>query len=139
MIVVIDSPHAGTYYGGTVAAPIFKRIADDALRHLGVPPSIDPLPAVLVARADATAAETPRLQPAVVEMPTDAVPDVAGLSARDAITTLARAGLRPRLTGDGFVVGQSPVAGAPLLKGADVRLVLGRLEARREPEVGPKP
>jgi len=139
MIVVIDSPHAGTYYGGTVAAPIFKRIADDALRHLGVPPSIDPPPAVLVARADATAAETPRLQPAVVEMPTDAVPDVAGLSARDAITTLARAGLRPRLTGDGFVVGQSPAAGAPLQKGADVRLVLGRLEARREPEVGPKP
>jgi beta-lactam-binding protein with PASTA domain len=72
-------------------------------------------------------------------MPTDAVPDVAGLSAREAITTLARVGLRPRLTGDGSVVGQNPAAGAPLQRGADVRLVLGRLQARREPEVGPKP
>jgi len=38
IIVVIDSPHANGYYGGTVAAPIFSRVMDDALRLLDVPP-----------------------------------------------------------------------------------------------------
>ncbi len=50
IIVVIDSPHAKGYYGGTVAAPIFKRIAEESLRHLGIGPTINPAPPVLVAR-----------------------------------------------------------------------------------------
>ena len=52
IIVVIDSPHANGYYGGTVAAPIFKRIAEESLRHLGIGPTINPAPPVLVARND---------------------------------------------------------------------------------------
>ena len=34
IVVVIDSPHGkNLYYGGSVAAPIFQRIADAAPRH----------------------------------------------------------------------------------------------------------
>jgi len=36
--VMIDEPSAGKYYGGQVAAPVFSRIAGDALRALRVPP-----------------------------------------------------------------------------------------------------
>ena len=36
IIVVVDSPHGVPAYGGTVAAPIFQRIAEQALRHYGV-------------------------------------------------------------------------------------------------------
>ncbi len=36
--VMIDEPSAGQHYGGQVAAPIFSRIAGDALRALRVPP-----------------------------------------------------------------------------------------------------
>ena len=50
IIVVIDSPHGNGYYGGTVAAPIFKRIAEPAMRYLGIAPTINPAPPVLVAR-----------------------------------------------------------------------------------------
>jgi cell division protein FtsI (penicillin-binding protein 3) len=49
ILVVIDTPKGGSYYGGLVAAPIFKKIAEAALRYAGVPPSISPLPPVLVA------------------------------------------------------------------------------------------
>ena len=35
-IVVVDEPRAGTYYGGTVAAPAFRQIAERALIHLKV-------------------------------------------------------------------------------------------------------
>jgi cell division protein FtsI/penicillin-binding protein 2 len=35
ILVVIDHPTVGGYYGGVVAAPAFQRIATAALRHLG--------------------------------------------------------------------------------------------------------
>lgn len=36
--VMIDEPRAGEYYGGTVAAPVFARVMEGALRMLDVPP-----------------------------------------------------------------------------------------------------
>ena len=39
ILVVIDEPR-GEHYGGTVAAPVFREIAEATLRYLGVPPSI---------------------------------------------------------------------------------------------------
>ena len=36
--VMVDSPHAGQYYGGLVAAPIFSSVMGGALRLLGVAP-----------------------------------------------------------------------------------------------------
>jgi cell division protein FtsI (penicillin-binding protein 3) len=36
--VMIDEPSAGQYYGGAVAAPVFSRVAAEALRLLGVAP-----------------------------------------------------------------------------------------------------
>ena len=35
ILVVIDTPRAGSVYGGAVAAPVFKRIADGLLRQHG--------------------------------------------------------------------------------------------------------
>jgi cell division protein FtsI/penicillin-binding protein 2 len=41
MIVMLDDPHP-SYYGGTVAAPVFKAVMEDALLYLGyVPRSLD--------------------------------------------------------------------------------------------------
>jgi cell division protein FtsI (penicillin-binding protein 3) len=37
ILVVIDEPK-GKYYGGTVAAPVFRRIAREALNYLNIPP-----------------------------------------------------------------------------------------------------
>lgn len=39
MVVVIDSPSVGKYYGGLVAAPVFSRVAGESLRVLDVPPN----------------------------------------------------------------------------------------------------
>ena len=44
ILVVIDTPRAGSYYGGPVAGPIFKRIAEAALQYAGVPPTVNPAP-----------------------------------------------------------------------------------------------
>jgi cell division protein FtsI (penicillin-binding protein 3) len=37
ILVVIDEPQR-KYYGGTVAAPVFRRIAREALHYLNIPP-----------------------------------------------------------------------------------------------------
>ena len=60
IIVVIDSPHARGYYGGPIAGPVFQRIAEATLRHLGVPPTLNAPPPVLVARRT----EQPEIQTA---------------------------------------------------------------------------
>ena len=54
IVVVVDSPHGVSAYGGTVAAPIFQRIAEQALRHYGVQRTID-APPPLDRRAPAAA------------------------------------------------------------------------------------
>lgn len=37
IVVMIDEPRRGGYYGGVVAAPVFSSIAEDVLRYLRVP------------------------------------------------------------------------------------------------------
>ena len=137
IVVVIDSPHAGSYYGAVVSAPVFKRIAEATLRHLGIGPTLNAPPPVIVARHDSAPNEmTPvpvlasSSQQVVASTPAGLMPDLHGLSARDAIRALSQIGLTPRrLDGDGFVVEQSPRAGATLARGEACVLKLGRRPA----------
>lgn len=50
-IVVLNDPQGGDYWGGSVAAPVFARIAAQALRYLRVPPSVPAAPRVPPAAA----------------------------------------------------------------------------------------
>jgi cell division protein FtsI (penicillin-binding protein 3) len=129
VLVVIDTPRNGAYYGGIVSGPVFKRIAEVAIRHVGIPRTIDPEAPVLVARSASPGSARPVTfvapgRASTPPTPDGLMPDLRGLSARAAVRTLARVGLVPRLKGDGFVAAQSPVAGSPLdLAGAvDLRL-----------------
>ncbi len=143
MIVVIDSPHGsnGTH-GGSVAAPIWRRIAEPSLPYLGIVPDDAPESQVMViARADeGLAAETPRpadvIQPTmslVAVGPSGQMPDVTGMSAREAVRRLVKAGVSARVSGDGFVRSQDPPAGTPLEAGMVCRLVLDRSAIRQVP------
>ena len=136
IVVVIDSPHGkNLYYGGSVAAPIFQRIADASLRHYGVPPSIDAAPPVLVARRDVPRerpASGPAESPAIVKLAGGTTgsaavfPDLRGLGARDALRVLTRLGVTPRLHGAGTVVEQDPAAGGSFEPGEVATLRLER-------------
>jgi cell division protein FtsI (penicillin-binding protein 3) len=131
VIVVIDSPRANGYYGGAVAAPIFKRIAEASLRQLGIPPTINPAPPVLLTRRDEETLTPTPVRAAMVERalaPARAgvMPDLRGFSARDAVRTLTTVGMTARLSGSGFVIEQSPAAGSALVRGDVCTLTLGR-------------
>jgi cell division protein FtsI (penicillin-binding protein 3) len=137
MVVVIDAAKGPNGdHGGTVAAPIFKNIAEPALRYLAVAPTINPAPPVLVAR-HGSAGSTPSSsafddQPVislVAEETPGTVPDLRRLSAREATQRLARLGLTARIAGDGFVVAQDPPPGTPLESVHVCRLTLDRSPA----------
>ena len=53
MIVMIDEPSAGEYYGGAVSAPVFSSVMEGALRLLNIPPDQEAQPP-LVAVKDGT-------------------------------------------------------------------------------------
>ena len=68
--------------------------------------------------------------PNVIAMPahmTEAgLPDLRGMSAREALRELARVGLTAKMQGTGVVVEQDPPAGSPFEPGATCTLVLNR-------------
>jgi membrane peptidoglycan carboxypeptidase len=118
ILIVIDRPRSGSHYGGAVAAPVFKRIAEAALRQWGVPPTIDPLPPVILAddrEPTVRRPAAPAISPASVPLGGQALmPDVRGLSLRTAVRTLADAGLETSVSGSGLVVDQTPAPGEPI-------------------------
>lgn len=133
IIVVLDSPHGGAYSGGSVSGPIFQRIAQAALRHFGIVPTVNAPPPVLVAR-HREQQEFQRTKgrdiAAIVQVGgfdgTHDFPDLRGLSAREALRVLTKIGLAARLHGNGVVTAQTPVAGVPFDLGATCELWLER-------------
>jgi cell division protein FtsI (penicillin-binding protein 3) len=137
--VFLDEPR-GEYYGGEVAAPAFKEIAEYALRALEVQPA--PAQARRPPPAPAAQPEAARLDDDVVATASvDAaagapdpgtglvvVPALAGLPARKAVRTLEQSGLAAALRGSGRVVDQSPPPGRAVGRGTKVRM---RLEPAR--------
>ena len=148
--VFIDEPQ-GEIYGGEVAAPPFREIAEYALKMLGVPPQAPPPSAAAPAGAPATlpvasAVRRPAAAPAPAAEPEPepagpppvdvaarrvagttggvAVPALAGLPARAAVRALEALDLGADLTGSGRVVSQMPRPGRVVERGARVKITL---------------
>ena len=104
-VVVIDEPPRDLYYGGQVAAPVFREIVLDLMRRReGV---IGPIEGPVAARPPAV--------PAVI------APDLTLLPARQAERRLRDFGLRARFEGQGpRVLFQTPGAGQPVDRGGSV-------------------
>ena len=121
ILVVVDEPE-GVTYGGLVAAPVFSRIAEQSLRHLGVSPTEsvrqlalpeivfqDPVPAALTNMAGVRQEGS---------MPT--MPDCVGMSSRQVLQTMERVGLNIKLKGSGRVVEQHPSPHRAIQYGSEV-------------------
>ena len=117
ILVVIDEPK-GEHYGGVVAAPVFREIAEGTLRYLGVPPSI-PARSIGVT-PPLLAAFSQHRRPAA----TSGVPDLRGLDARAAIARAVASGLTVQAIGSGVVISQKPEPGEALPPDRKVRLNL---------------
>ena len=107
VLVIIDDPTLGSYYGGQIAAPVAGRIFSQLMRYLHIEPSSDPL-----AGMDIVPAEQPKHKPQKVfqgEVPSGKVvmPDFVGLSLREAARKAADSGLTFESEGSGVAAYQS--------------------------------
>jgi cell division protein FtsI (penicillin-binding protein 3) len=144
ILVSLDTPRGEHNEGGDVAAPVFARIAEQALAHLAVPPE-DPDRALRMAayRPDASAVPA-AYHPAPAPPPTGPVeptrmPDLRGLSAREAATLAARQGLIVELKGSGRVVAQTPEPGTELEATMTCVLTLSRSSGQGAGPAGEAP
>jgi len=120
ILVVLDEPR-GEHYGGTVAAPVFREIAEGTLRYLGVAPS---LPSRTIG---VTEPQLAAFSQSGAGQKHSGVPDLRGLDARAAVARAVSSGLAVRTIGSGVVTSQEPQPGGALPR--DRRMTL-RLEAR---------
>jgi cell division protein FtsI (penicillin-binding protein 3) len=135
MLVLLDEPRT-EQWGSEAAAPIFAAIGREALRHLNVLPR-DTVPVQIVRPEPPPAAEPATLplggllRPVALGGAVDGVmPDLRGLSLRQALEALAPLDVRLELAGRGVLVAQSPAPGTPLPPGATCRLTLAPAPAR---------
>jgi membrane peptidoglycan carboxypeptidase len=135
ILVVVDTPRTLPKYGGRVAAPIFRRIADAALQYAGALPSVDPAPPIVVPARRKLMPEAPRSGAVLANASGIVVmPDLRGLSLREAMRLTAALQLRMNFEGDGTVTVQSPEPGAPIAPGDR-----GLARLRRDPDPAPSP
>jgi cell division protein FtsI (penicillin-binding protein 3) len=133
VLASLDTPRGPNNQGGDVAAPLFARVAEGALRVLAIPPddAARVLRAVAVVPDSLTpVAYRPRSPPRpLVEPVADEpglMPDLRGRPAREAAIAVARRGLVVELRGSGQVIAQVPEPGAEIEPGLTCRLTLGR-------------
>ena len=124
--VVIDEPVIA-HYGGTVAGPVFRRIAEVTLRHMGIAPA--GRQAVLAKKKEqriAVAEAEPAPEKEAVDKGESAVPDVRSLPLRQAVIALHAESLVGQVQGSGVVVSQEPAPGKAVPHGSVVQLQLER-------------
>ncbi len=154
-IVVIDKPKGFRQYGSNVSAPVFKEIADKiyaldlklhqayiAKKHeYGIFPVIkaghredlqnicDELSIPNQAKTDQEWVKAQRKENAVLwttdEIAPEVIPNVLGMTLRDAIFLLENQGLQVSHEGTGRIIAQSMTPGQKIKKGSRITLTLG--------------
>ena len=115
VLVVIDDPSAGAFYGGQIAAPVARDIFSQLLRFMHISPSSDTFADMNKDKEAAAAKPAPAASDGKVRMP-----DLTGMSIRDVSQKLAELGLGIDVQGNGLARSQSIPAGAEIKSGQSV-------------------
>ena len=118
ILVVIDSPRTATY-GGVVAAPAFRAVAEYGLARRGILPTVEPAREPAPPAAGLRQAAAARVEPEAeaddsfeeIAAP-GGVPSFLGLPMRDALVRAQADGWTVRVQGSGYVSKQMPMPGA---------------------------
>lgn len=114
-IVVVNKPNNYRgYYGSTVAAPVFKAIAENI--YLDTPRDLD--------QPKNTFAQLLETEEPMLSINPKTIPDLRGKSGADALSILENHGYRVKIEGNGKVIWQYPPAGAKTGTSAMIELKL---------------
>lgn len=148
--VWIDNPRA-QYLGGQVAAPVFKNIAEAAIKIFHIQPSEEiktqATPVLIANEESATksggstssATSSESVSATKIESVTlpgsSSMPDLTGLSMREALKKLAKYNITPIFVGSGVVIDQSPLPGTEIKPDTECILVFGKLSEQELAEL----
>jgi len=105
VLVIIDDPGTGNFYGGQIAAPVAKRIFSQLFRYYHIEPSSDPFAGMEKKQAEQPKPE--KTYDGAVPNGKVVVPDFTGLSLREAAQKAADRGLSFESQGSGYGSSQS--------------------------------
>ena len=142
ILVALDSPR-GRYHGGDVAAPIFKRIAEQVLAYRNVPAIVPgKAPVVKVSTSEPDLPSLPDLfnerNPAALISLSSTVlaPDLTGKTVRSVTEAALGKDWTVHLIGNGIAVQQFPPPGTPIAEGYKITVwfrVGGRKDEGKPP------
>jgi cell division protein FtsI (penicillin-binding protein 3)/stage V sporulation protein D (sporulation-specific penicillin-binding protein) len=132
VLVTIDTPRGESHQGGTLGAPRAKAIIEGALQYYGIPVAKETQSAVSTIpektfNRPAPKPVTPVRQPLAGET---VVPDLTGLTLRQAGDALASAELHFSFSGTGLAQSQNPAPGQVVNKGSTVTIKFSPLDAQ---------
>ena len=105
VLVMIDDPGTGNFYGGQIAAPVASRIFNQLFRYFKIAPSSDPFAGMKPAKE--VQAKPVRQYAGEIPEGKVLVPDFSGKSIREAARLAADTGLSFESDGSGSVESQS--------------------------------
>ena len=152
-IVVVTNPRENGFYGGSTAAPVFRKISDRVYaldKELrteliaqeknikikaknGLESEIITVAKKLNVKTSSSGENTyvsgvvnkNELKTKPLKKQGDKVPNVKGLSAKDALFLLEDIGLTVKIFGKGKVIKQSMSPGSKVIKGKQIEIILG--------------
>lgn len=122
--IAVDAPKKA-YYGSEVAAPVFAKVAQFAIRQIGLPP-------VLLSQSDVVnkkgrlslnESQARAIHRVLATSPTS-FPDLNGLALREAIKRIGPTKASIKIQGSGFVKRTIPEAGTDFGDGKPITLIL---------------
>jgi len=138
VVVTLNGTHGTAGFGGAAAAPVFHRVASEALRVLDVPKDLPdpPAPALVAKREelnDLSIADVGSDLPNILEDDDEEenpagprVPNFQGKTMRAVLAEAAAQGLTVVPDGSGVARVQSPSPGSPLHQGERIRVQFAR-------------
>lgn len=120
ILVALDEPWP-EFYGGRVAAPVFREIASQILPILNVPPA-KTVPALPAAFAHTRTENPNKASRAKVRTAAGLMPDLSGLSMRRVLNLMSGYAVALNFSGSGTAVWQKPAPGRPVKAGQACRV-----------------
>jgi stage V sporulation protein D (sporulation-specific penicillin-binding protein) len=141
VLVTIDTPQGESHQGGTLGGPRAKAIIEGALQYYGIPvenethSEVKKLPETSFSRPTPRPV-IPQRQP---QMGETIVPDLTGLTMRQAGEALSKAELHFNFKGSGLVQSQSPKPGQVVNRGTLIDVHFAPLEVPTKTTASPPP
>jgi cell division protein FtsI (penicillin-binding protein 3) len=115
MYMVMDTPRGDEYYGGRIVTPMIKELTEELVRYLDIPIGTENI---------IEHSGIMKLKSSDALIPGETIPNLIGLSKREILPLITLPDLIVKISGEGWVIKQTPAPGTEIKKGMTIILEL---------------